>query len=179
MNKGTLTPIKWGLLFLLSCTAFFSSLSFAEPPNLSILKKEVEYYHDSGQYAKEIACVIAQAQRYILQQAAANERHGNKKKLAIVLDIDETSLSNYSNMVKHQFVGDRALFHRYVLIANAPAISPTLTLFRKAQQHGVKVFFVTGRSKSELQATKTNLLRAGYNHWAGLYCYFYFLLLLL
>nr|WP_232220795.1 HAD family acid phosphatase [Legionella tunisiensis] len=32
-----------------------------------------------------------------------------------------------------------------------------------------KSLFVTGRPLSELKATRANLLRAGFNHWAGLY----------
>ena len=168
MKKETLRAIK--LIFIaLTFTSFLSTISYAEPFNLSILRKDIEHYHSSGQYAKEIACVISKAQNYILQQVYYNEQHGNKRKLAIVLDIDETSLSNYNYMVKRQFVANRAQFHQDVLAADAPAITPTLALFRNAQKHGIKIFFVTGRPQTEFQATKTNLLRAGYNHWAGLY----------
>lgn len=168
MKKATFKIIKQ-LLIALSCATLLSSASYAEPFNLSILKKEIEIYHDSGRYAKELACVISQAENFILQQAAFNERQGNKKKLAVVLDIDETSLSNYNRMVKHNFSADLSQIHRDILAADAPAILPTLSLFRKLQKRGITVFFVTGRPKSELKATKTNLLRAGYNHWAGIY----------
>lgn len=157
------------VFFALSVTFFSVSALFAEPLNLGILKKEVEAYHDSGLYEKEIACVINQARNYILQQVTINERHGSKKKLAIVLDIDETSLSNYKNLVKYQFSANKKQTFHDMLAADAPAIAPTLALYNAVHQRGVKVFFVTGRPVSILNATKTNLNHAGYHHWDGLY----------
>lgn len=141
----------------------------SEPPNLSLVIKEVQAYHDSGQYAQDLAQAIGQAQQYIIQQALLNEQQNKKKKLAIVLDIDETSLSNYQHMLKRNFGGSPLQIHRDILAANAPAITPMLALYRNALQHGVHVFFVTGRRLSELTATRSNLLRAGFKHWAGLY----------
>lgn len=142
---------------------------FAEPANLGLVKKDVQAYHDSGAYNKELAHVIGQAHRYILNQAEINKRATVKKNLAIVLDIDETSLSNYKKMVKREFVANRREMHQEILAANAPAIAPMLALYRDAQKAGVSVFFVTGRPRSETAATKTNLLRAGYKNWTGLF----------
>ncbi|KTD25815.1 HAD family acid phosphatase [Legionella maceachernii] len=157
------------IFFALSFT-LLASFSFAEPLNLSVLKKELEAYHDSGSYQKELSCVIAQAEQYILMQTAANEQQGNKKKkLAIVLDIDETSLSNYPRMIKRHFDADKAQVEKDLLAADAPAIKPMLSLYNSARNHHVAVFFVTGRPLSMLKATRANLLRAGYNHWSGLY----------
>jgi predicted secreted acid phosphatase len=168
MKRGILRIVK-PLFITLGCALFISASIYAEPPNLSILKKEVLVYHDSGLYEKELASVVLQAQCYILQQAAVNQQTGNRKKLAIVLDIDETSLSNYHRMVKRDFVSDRTQIHKGILAADAPAIAPTLSLYRNALKHGIRVFFVTGRPLSTLQATKANLRRVGYKHWAGLY----------
>lgn len=143
--------------------------AFAEPPNLSIIKKEIQTYHDSGIYNQELTQAIDQAHHYILAQVTANDHKADKQKLAIVLDIDETSLSNYDDIIKHDFTANRTLIHQQIMDANAPAIKPMLALYKDAIQHGVKVFFVTGRNESELKATETNLMRAGYTHWAGLY----------
>lgn len=156
-------------LVVISYTALFLSPTFAEPANLSLLKKDIQTYHDSGLYEKELTQVIAQARGYIIKEAIANNNSNNPKKLAVVLDIDETSLSNYDKMVKRDFVADRAQLHKEILAADAPVITPMLSLYQDALKHGVKVFFVTGRPLSELKATRTNLLRAGFNHWAGLY----------
>lgn len=168
MMKVTLNTVTKSLLAL-GCAAIISSTVYAEPANLSLLKQEIETYHDSGLYEKELAKAISQAQDYIIKEAKLNARQGNKKKLAIVLDIDETSLSNYQNMVKRHFSADLLQIHKEILAANAPAIAPMLLLYDNAQKHGVDIFFVTGRKISELSATRTNLLRAGFTNWKGLF----------
>lgn len=155
--------LKASLSLLLSLNLYSLPL-FAEPANLSLLRKEVQQYHDAGLYEKELKLAIEKAHHYIIKQAKLNQG----KKLAIVLDIDETSLSNYNNMAKREFVGDRATFHKEALAADAPAIAPMLSLYKDSQAHNIKVFFVTGRDESERKATEKNLLRAGYSNWAAL-----------
>lgn len=153
--------------------ALFSSLiignSFAEPPNLTVLKHDIIAYHDSGAYERELTAAITKARCYIDQRIAENEKHGQKEKLAIVLDIDETSLSNYQQIFKRDFFTDKQKIHHEILSAKAKVIKPMLALYEDARQHGVSVFFVTGRVPSERQATINNLLNAGYKHWNGLY----------
>ncbi len=151
-------------------TAFIlSAPSFSEPPNLSLLKKEVRNYYDSGSYQKELMTTIEQAHEFIISQALSNQKNNKHQKLALVLDIDETSLSNYSKMVKRDFVGNRQTVHQEILAADSPPIEPMLSLYRDAINHGIKVFFVTGRFESERDATQANLVKAGYKDWAGLY----------
>jgi acid phosphatase len=154
---------------LIFSTVLFSISVFSEPPNLSLAKVEVKKYHDSGLYEKELAQVILNAQEYIIHQAIIEQKHIPHKKLAIVLDIDETSLSNYDSMIKRDFTGTHIQFHQDILTANAPAIKPTLALYKEALHQGIEVFFVTGRHQSERSATEKNLIQAGYTRWAGLY----------
>lgn len=156
-------------IITLSSVLLFSSQVFSEPTNLGQAKTEAINYHDSGAYEKELTAVIGDAHRYIVNQATLNNQNTTKKNLAIVLDIDETSLSNYDKMVQRSFTATREQFHQDVLAADAPAIKPMLALYNDAIKNGVKVFFVTGRPKTEIQATKTNLLNAGYKDWSGLY----------
>ncbi|RMX03849.1 acid phosphatase [Legionella jordanis] len=157
----TLVAITW-----LACFAF---PSYSEPGNLSVLKSEIKQYHDSGSYQKELERVLYQAQDYILKQAEINQKQKNPKKLAIVLDIDETSISNYNSIIHRDFGADLNQIHKDILEANAPVIAPTLALYKAAMEHNVAIFFVTGRHLSELKATRLNLLRAGFKNWAGLY----------
>lgn len=156
-------------LFVLSSLLGITAPSYAEPTNLSLLKKEIVSYHDSGAYAKELAGVIGQAQAYILKAAKLNAHQPNKKKLALVLDIDETSLSNYNRIVQRDFVGNKKQIQQAIMAADAPAIAPMLALYNDARKQGIHVFFVTGRPLADLKATRTNLLRAGFKHWTGLY----------
>ena len=129
-------------LFAVICAIFLNTASFAEPTNLSHLKEKIQAYHDSGAYLKE---------------------------LAIVLDIDETSLSNYDKIVSRGFAANHEQLHQEILAADAPAIKPTLLFYDDVLKHGVTVFFVTGRIESERKATAKNLKYAGYHDWAGLY----------
>ncbi len=141
----------------------------AEPLNLDKLRHKIEAYHDSGAYEREINAVAQRAIHYINHRAAVNQNSKHPQKLAIVLDIDETSLSNYPKMQKRQFVATKAQLKKEDLEANAPAIKPTLALYRDAIQHHVAVFFVTGRHEDERQATIINLKKSGFNQWQGLY----------
>jgi len=151
--------------FLFSCIIAYPV--YAEPTNLSVAKHQVVKYYNSGTYHKEIASVINKANQYIINQVKHNKR---RQKLAIVLDIDETSLSNYQNMYAMDFNSkDHRTMHCYTMKANAPAIKPTLALYKNALKHGIKVFFITGRPTYERTATIKNLHYAGYKKWAGLY----------
>jgi predicted secreted acid phosphatase len=156
------------MFFILACTLFSQSL-FAEPPNISLLKQEIQAYHDSGTYQKELKQVIYCATNFVNHRANTNNKSAHPEKLAIVLDIDETSLSNYYHIVAHQFSVDHEQIHRDILAANAPVIKPMLQFYNDALRHGVTVFFVTGRRESERNATIKNLKAAGYHDWSGLY----------
>lgn len=155
-------------------TLFFTALVFvssihAEPANLSLLYKEVVAYHDSGEYAKEQAALAADALHYINKRVVQNQKAAHPQRLAIVLDIDETTLSNYDSMFAHHFYTDKATLHQQVMAAKSPAIAPMLALFNQAKKAGVSLFFVTGRPENEREATVKNLHRAGYKGWKALY----------
>ena len=162
--------IQISKMLLIFLSAFFlNTASFAEPDNLTLLTNKVKAYHDSGAYHKELNQVIMHARTFIFERVLANKKTPKPEKLAIVLDIDETSLSNYDKMVERDFVATRKQLHEETLAADAPAIEPTLSLYRDALQHGVTVFFITGRHESERTATEKNLKNAGYKEWANLY----------
>lgn len=152
------------------CLIFiFSTQGYSEPPNLSLARKEVKQYYDSGLYQKELEKQIKLAQDYIEKQVEENQNNNQPQKLALILDIDETSLSNYQKMVVRDFIGNHEQIHQEILAANSEVIKPMLTLYNSALKHGVKVFFVTGRQQSEREATKKNLIAAGYTGWSGLF----------
>lgn len=156
-----LLPILGGCLF--------HSSTHAEPANLSLIKKTIIRYHDSGAYQQELTHTIHQAHAYMLKEITINQHRLHPKQLALVLDIDETSLSNYPKLVKRDFSGDYRQIHQEILAADSPAIKPMLALYRDALKHHVRVYFITGRMPSEAKATKLNLKRAGYTQWSGIY----------
>jgi hypothetical protein len=144
------------------------------PPPLNIDKvKEVLLAYQAENYDGDVAAVFATARAYVEQRA------GRVSKPALVLDIDETSLSNWPNIKANNFgfIRDGACdvlpngpcgFKAWILQGVAPAIMPALNLFNAAKAKGVAVFFITGRRDSERQATLWNLDRAGYEGWAKL-----------
>ena len=85
------------------------------------------------------------------------------EKLAMVLDIDETSLSNYCEMKLEDFGFLASMFNAWAVSPEADmAIPGTLRLFNKARAAGVEVFFITGRAGDQRAATAKNLEAAGY-----------------
>jgi acid phosphatase len=146
----------------------------APPPPLNIDKvKDVLLAYQAENYDADIAAVFAAARAYV------EGRAGEVSKPALVLDIDETSLSNWSNLKANNFgfIADGACdrlpsgpcgFKAWILQGVAPAIMPALDLFNAAKAKGVAVVFITGRRDRERQATLWNLDRAGYEGWAKL-----------
>ena len=89
-------------------------------------------------------------------------------KPAIVLDIDETSLSNYADLAAHGF--DASALALSAVNGDGTAIVPTLTLYRAAISRHVAIFFVTGRPSAIDSATQSNLRHAGFDRgWNALY----------
>lgn len=154
------------ILFTLGCL-YFASSALAEPPaNLEEAKKLAIRYHDSGQYEKDLQQVASDAINYLNTRVGQPVTPG--KQPAIVLDIDETSLSNYADMRTLNFGGTDAEILAYENRGTDPAIQPILQVYQFAQAHRMAVFFLTGRAESQRQATTDNLKQAGYTQWARL-----------
>jgi len=101
-------------------------------------------------------------------QARPARRHGGARSLALVLDIDETSLSNYTAIAADDFTYGPAS-QAEATDQVGTAIDSTLQLFNDAKAAGVAVFFVTGRPEAQRQDTTENLQREGYSGWKQLY----------
>jgi len=141
----------------------------AEPVNLDFRKQAMIRYHDSGAYDYDIHEVIARARAYLGQRVADNARDGHQVKLALVFDIDETSLSNWSSLVQLGFGGIPETIAERIAAGKDPAISETLGLYRYAMSLEVPVFFITGRHERLRSATEKNLKAVGYERWVELF----------
>jgi acid phosphatase len=144
-------------------------------PNLDILKKEIKQYHDCtckcGCYTHDIDAQADRAIAFLRRRAAHQHAPGrpvHQEKLVMVFDIDETSLSNYPEMLKADFAYDSKVFDAWVQSAQAPAIPGTLRVYKEAQKLGVSVFFITGRPEDERDATERNLHAQGFENWQQL-----------
>ena len=140
------------------------------PPSLVEAKREVSAYVDSGRYEAEVAAVVDQARAFLESRA----RRGGK--LAIVLDVDETALSNLPSLRANDWgfvVSGPCELPRgpcglgaWIAMARSEPIRPVLALARLARERGVAVFFLTGRPERLRAATERNLQAVGYE-WTG------------
>jgi predicted secreted acid phosphatase len=152
------------------CVLTATSLFATPPSDLAVDKQKLESYVASGRYEKDIANVTNQAQAYVLASVKANRQLRQPQKLAIVFDIDETSLSNYNDMLRLGFGGTYHEIQQANDEGHDPAIKPTLALYHTVQARGVYVFFVTGRPEADCQAAQDNMKAVGYTQWQGFYC---------
>ncbi|MBV8914819.1 MAG: acid phosphatase [Acetobacteraceae bacterium] len=145
-----------------------------QPPNVGDAAAAARAYHDSGAYDRDIAAVATQAGQWISVRAGAVRRP------ALVLDIDETALSNWEIILRDDFgrpIGgpcDLGLdapcgWAAWDQLGRDPPILPTLELFRQARAAGVDVFFITGRPENQRSATEWNLRAAGYVGYTHLF----------
>ena len=156
---------------------------------ISDLAGALRTYHDRGSYESDLQNVDGQASSFMLRQAKAlrqqrKRKCSGKKKakkksaaaakcaplsLAIVLDIDETSLSNYDELNANNFSNALGALALAVTSANSPAVAPTLGLYQQARAAGISVFAITGRSTTFESLTRQNLNAAGYTDLQGVF----------
>jgi hypothetical protein len=139
-------------------------------PNLYDAQRQVDEYIRSGRYDQDFAKVVAGASAWL------EERAKTAVKPAIVLDIDETSLSNWPayriNGWGRVVSGGCDLqqgpcgLRAWQALGQSKALAPTLALARRARELGAAVFFISGRPPNLLEATERNLREQGYE-WTG------------
>lgn len=154
-------------LLLLTTTACASA---PRVPDLYHAQLEVVSYIDSGGYLADLGVVVGQARGYLENRAKL------ATKPAIVLDIDETSLSNWpayrANGWGRITAGECDLekgpcgLRAWQGMAKSKAIEPVLGLAKRAKELGVAVFFISGRPPALREATERNLKEQGYT-WDG------------
>lgn len=196
MNKLSLfTKMRpfWSMHFALA----FAVLSLppignaAEPPNLQFAKNEILHYYQSNEYAHDVEKVTTQAKLFLANNIIAMRKansvctqqmpqNGDNAqpislassrchKPAVVLDIDDTALSDYSSSLELRFGGRLQDLKKNEQKAQFPATPTVLDLYNFAKANGYAVFFITGRELDEKRATEINLRRAGYVNWDGIY----------
>jgi predicted secreted acid phosphatase len=104
---------------------------------------------------------------WALQEQIAKRKAG--RKLAVIFDIDETSLSSYCEMQRENYGFVKSLNDEWIVSPQAAvAIPGALRLFNRAKAAGVDVFFITGRPVSQTDGTTRNLEAAGFHGWKHL-----------
>jgi predicted secreted acid phosphatase len=151
-------------------------------------------YHDSGTYINQLAKVDAVAAQWLRRASHFKKKfhfrarqfghsarramlaikhhgrhHGKRhgKKAAIVFDVDETLLSNYTAIDADNFTfGPQSQAEATNEIGEA--IDPSLDLFNLAKKKGIAIFLITGRRENTRAHTTSNLTREGFTGYKEL-----------
>jgi acid phosphatase len=145
-----------------------------QPANVGDVKTAALTYHDSGAYDRDLAITASKATRWL------KKRVPSVKRAALVLDIDETALSNWEVIKLDDFgrpiegpcvpaSGAPCGWAAWDQLGRDPAITPTLQVFQLARSLKISVFFITGRPESQREATERNLAAVGYEGYQKLY----------
>ncbi len=173
MRRRARQPLHHALaIVLLLLTLGTPAASQSSPSNLGDLKLKLAEYKRSGAYERDLAKALSRADKFIAKRAA------KVSKPAIILDIDETSLSNWPQISANDYgyipAGSCDALPQgpcgaksWEQSSRGEAIGPTLALYKHAQSLGVSIFFVTGRREDERAATEENLRKVGYAGSAG------------
>jgi predicted secreted acid phosphatase len=142
-------------------------------------------YHDGPTYQAQLMKVDSIADRWVKAAARHNRHkrgddrahrhdhhngtgHHKSRKLAVVFDVDETALSNYTAIEADNFTfGTNSQNEAQNQVGTA--IDPTLQVFNDAKARRIAVFFITGRGEAVRTPTEQNLTREGYSGWKKLY----------
>jgi len=169
MWRGLLWSVAIGVLLLggsacRHCPLPSSAAQSWRPLALPVAKAEVAQYYEQGQYERDVAGVMAEAVALLPETAVQDG-----KRLAVVLDIDETALSTYEYQQGMGFGHYGQAWHQWIDMRRATAIAPVLAFYQAARARGLALFFVTGRREKSRVATADNLREAGYDGWERLY----------
>ena len=133
-------------------------LTPGEPHNVGDAKFAAIAYYKSGAYERDLAAVASRVGARLAERAPQVSRP------ALVLDIDDTVLSNWEVIMADDFgrvFGGpcRSLpngpcgWVAWDLRARTPAIQQMLAVFKQARSLGVAVFFISGRDERQRAAT--------------------------
>jgi predicted secreted acid phosphatase len=122
--------------------------------------EQINEFYDSGAWNRAIVKQVKKAKAYLKKRTSARNA---PRKPALVLDIDETALDNYPCFVARGGIPYSGSVNAQCVTAyDAPAIKPVRSLFKRARELKVAVFFVTGRPEPLRDGSLDNLRAAGY-----------------
>ena len=156
-----LLPLGLALVFAVG------TLPAVEPANLYTLKQQVMTYVATGEYGRDVTKVAAQANRYLVKRIPRGipKYAKTSKKLAVVFDIDETTLSNVRHIQAQDYGFIPKNWDAWVAEGQCTAIYPVQAVYQTAQNAKVDVFFITGRRENDAPGTERNLRQVGYENW--------------
>ncbi|WP_035098615.1 5'-nucleotidase, lipoprotein e(P4) family [Anoxybacteroides tepidamans] len=102
--------------------------------------------------------------KMVVDGALQQKRNNSSKKLAIVLDIDETILNNspYEAYIIKKGVPNFTDWHKWVMQAQAEALPGAVEFLTYVDSKGIDIFYVSNRDENEVEATIKNLKEKGF-----------------
>ena len=131
--------------------------SAATEPKAPAIPAQIVAYYDSGEWNADTAKQVGSAKSFVKKWLKAHTKP-RPKKPAIVLDIDDTSVSLYACAKALDFEGATSC----AVKTDLPAIRQVRSLYDWARKQKVAVFFITGRPEPLRDLTATGLRAAGY-----------------
>ena len=119
-----------------------------------IYTKEIKDYVKNGHYHRDLEELVQQAKVFV-----SYEMLTNKSNKAIIIDIDETILSNLPYISKQIHLNDVEKLNRWQKTSSCEAIMPILALYNWLLDKEVKIYFVTARPLDLKDATIENFKR--------------------
>ncbi|GAA1915653.1 HAD family acid phosphatase [Nocardioides marmoribigeumensis] len=111
-------------------------------------------------YAQEVGDLTAEAGKYLARRVAQPQHLEGRP--AIILDIDDTTLTTYNYEVYSNFAYDPTVNAAFVNAGVFPAVPTMPQLTQAAAAQGYELFFLTGRPENQRPGTQANLTGAGY-----------------
>ncbi|MED7788310.1 HAD family acid phosphatase [Francisella sp. 19X1-34] len=120
-------------------------------------RQDIISFYESDAYTNQVREILQQAKKVINSQV-------DLQNCAIVLDIDETSLNHYKSLKDVGFPQEEnhSIWDKLLAKTDVEPIKPTLDFYQYCINKGIKVFFISARFATYLDATKQALQNAGY-----------------
>jgi predicted secreted acid phosphatase len=127
---------------------------------------QIKTYYESGKYFNEIENKLVDAKEYLDRQLQMERQN----RIAMVLDVDETAISNFRHFERLHFTQNVIALTGAVMLANSEPILPVLNLYQYAISKNVAVFFISSRPNTPeiMITTANNLKKAGFQQWEEL-----------
>jgi hypothetical protein len=139
--------------------------------NIDVLRQQIRNYYgdplgsgiasDTGNYAREARTVAAAGRHWL---GGHHRVHGTR---AIVLDVDDTTLSTWNYEVASNWAYNPATNATFVTEQRFPAVFGMVDTVKAAEREGYAIFFLTGRPAAQEAATLGNLTADGVGVDAG------------
>ncbi|HEY3503898.1 MAG TPA: HAD family acid phosphatase [Actinocatenispora sp.] len=139
--------------------------------NLGQVKNQIKaYYGDNGDHnASADSNYARDAHRVEAQLTAWLRTRKGGAKPAVVFDVDDTVLLNYTYEASHDFGYDPTTNAECVAAECFPAVFGMVDVVTWASDHGFAVFYVTGRPSTQQDDTLANLTKVGLPKPAGIF----------